>query len=457
MIYISYQLSVISCQLSVVSYRLKEPRTIFRYRMIFLYHFLWTFPLCFLLMGASVSGTKRLRARLALDLPKPLPNKGNLWVHALSVGEVLSAIPLLEQLKVAFPEKDILFSVTTQSGIALAKEKLSGRVACIMTLPVDAWWCMRRVVNHVNPSVFILVETDLWPGLLGILKRKGVRSLLVNGRISPRTLKSYQKAPAVIRRMFAPLAYCLMQTDLDRDRLLQLGMDRKTVITTGNIKFDREMVTMDMGEKRRWLETLGVNPEMQIWVTGSTHEGEEAVILKVFQDLKRKFPLLRLVIAPRDVGRALDISKTIGSQGMAVALRTMVSKKSHPHDVLVLDTVGELGHIYALGSVAFVGGSFVPIGGHNLLEPAAFGVPVLFGPHTHNFEFMSESILRSGGAMRVQDGPELHDAMKRLLSDSGLRRRMGERAKGFVLENRGALKRVVGYVAQNVVEGNRVC
>jgi 3-deoxy-D-manno-octulosonic-acid transferase len=419
--------------------------------MMFLYHFLWSFLLGFFLLPAYFLENRRLRERLALNLPERLPNKGNLWVHALSVGEVLSAIPLLEQLKVAFPEKEIVFSVTTRSGMALAKEKLSGRVACIMTLPVDAWWCMRRVVNHVNPSVFILVETDLWPGLLGILEQKGVGSLLVNGRISPRTLKSYQKAPAVIRRMFAPLAYCLMQTDLDRDRLLQLGMDRKTVITTGNIKFDREILNMDAEEKKRWLETLGLNPEMRIWVAGSTHEGEETVILKVFQALKRKYPLLRLVIAPRDVHRALDISKMIRSQDMTVALRTTFSKKNRPPDVLVLDTVGELGHVYAFCSMAFVGGSFVPIGGHNLLEPAAFGVPVLFGPHTHNFEFMSESMLRSGGAMRVQDGKELQTTMKRLLSDSGLRRHMGERAKAFVVENRGALKRVVGYVAQNVV------
>jgi len=421
--------------------------------MMILYHFLWTFPLCFLLMGASFSGNKRLKERLALNLPERLPKNGNLWVHALSVGEVLSAIPLLEQLKVAFPEKDIVFSVTTKSGLALAKEKLSGQVACIMTLPVDAWWCMGRVINQVNPSVFILVETDLWPGLLSLLKQRGVRSLLVNGRISPRTLKSYQKAPAFIRRMFAPLEYCLMQTDLDRDRLLQLGMDRKKVITTGNIKFDREMVTMAADEKKRWLETLGLKPEMQVWVAGSTHEGEESVMLRVFQDLKRKFPLLRLVIAPRDVGRSREISEMISTQGMAVAQRTTVSKKSPSYDVLVLDTVGELGQVYALGSVAFVGGSFVPIGGHNLLEPAAFGVPVLFGPHTHNFEFMSESILGSGGALRVQDGTELHDAMKRLLSDTGLRSRMGARANAFVVENRGALKRVVGYVAKKIWRG----
>lgn len=404
----------------------------------------------FLLSAAAFSGSRRLRERMALDLPKLLPKQGNIWVHALSVGEVLSAIPLLEELKAAFPEKEIFFSVTTKSGMALANEKVAGRVACVMTLPVDAWWCVRRVINFVRPSVFILVETDLWPGLLDFLKQKGVKSLLVNGRISPRTLKSYQKAPALARRMFAPLNYCLMQTDLDRDRLLQLGMDRKKVLTLGNIKFDREMARIGSGEKKHLLEMLGLDSKMPIWVAGSTHQGEEGVLLRVFQDLKQDFPLLRLVIAPRDVGRSREISSLVSAQVMRAALRTAVSKKSRPFDVLILNTVGELGRVYGLCSVAFVGGSLVPIGGHNLLEPADFGIPVLFGPHTHNFEVMSESILKAGGAQRVQDGPELYDAMKRLLSDAELCRRMGERAKWFVAENRGALNRVVGYIAGSI-------
>ena len=421
--------------------------------MIILYHFLWTFLLVFFALAAFFSGSRRLRERLALRLPKALPKEGNLWVHALSVGEVISAIPLVERLKKAFPEKDIVFSVTTQSGMAVAMEKLSGRVEVVMTLPVDAWWCVRRMVHYVRPSVFILVETDLWPALLVYLKQKGVRSLLVNGRISPRTLKSYKKAPAVVRRLFAPLAYCLMQSHLDRERLLQVGVARKKVMTVGNIKFDREMPVLDAGDKRRWLEILGLKPEMQIWVAGSTHEGEEAVLLKVFQELQPHFPLLRLVIAPRDVGRSREIKTLINTRGMRTALRTAVSKSFHPYDVLVLDTVGELGQVYGLGAVAFVGGSFVPIGGHNLLEPAASGIPVLFGHHTHNFEFMSESILKAGGALRVQDGRELFDTMKLLLSDSGLRMQMGNRAKAFVAENRGALGRVVGYIAENMAKG----
>jgi len=417
-----------------------------------LYHFLWTFPLAFLLMAALFRGEKRLRERLALNLPKRYPNKESLWVHALSVGEVLSAVPLVEKLKTAFPHNEIVLSVTTQSGMALAQEKMFGRVDCIITMPMDAWWCARRIIRYVRPSVFILVETDLWPGLLDFLKRSGVPSLLVNGRISPRTLKSYQKAPFVIRRMFAPLKYCLMQTDLDRDRLLQLGLDRKKIITTGNIKFDRDMPTLDSKEMESLLLMLGLNREMQVWVAGSTHEGEEEVLLKVFQDLQKDFPLLRLIIAPRNVARSREISTMAGTKGFVAAMRTDISKKSRPYDVLVLDTVGELGRIYGLGRVAFVGGSFVPIGGHNLLEPAHYGIPALFGPHTHNFEFMSESIQNAGGALRVQNGTELYDAMKRLLSDTELCREMGDKAKTFVSENRGALKRVVDHIARNMAK-----
>ncbi len=421
--------------------------------MIILYHILWALPLVFLVTAAFISGNRRLNARLALGLPKKLPKQGNLWVHALSVGEVLSAIPLVERLTSAFPEKDIVFSVTTRSGMAVAREKLSGRVGCIVTFPLDAWWCVRRMIQYVSPSVFILVETDLWPALPVFLKQKGVKSLLVNGRISPRTLKSYLKAPVVVRRMFAPLTRCLMQSNLDRDRLLQVGVDENKVVTVGNIKFDREMPGMNAQEKGRWLEMLGLTSEMQIWVAGSTHEGEEAVLLKVFQQLQPHFPLLRLVIAPRDVGRSSDISSLVSTRGMTPVLRTSGSESRRPCDIMVLDTVGELGHVYGLGCVSFVGGSFVPIGGHNLLEPAAFGIPVLFGPHTHNFEFMSESILKAGGGFRVQDAGELLETMTLLLSDARLRMGMGSRAKAFVAENRGALDRVVGYVSESMAKG----
>ena len=246
--------------------------------------------LVFFLVPAYFCRNRRLRERFALNLPEPLPKKGNLWVHALSVGEVLSAVPLLEALKVAFPEKDIVLSVSTRSGMMLAEEKLSGRVACMMTLPVDAWWCMRRVVNHVNPSAFYSGGNGPVAGPFGFIGTKRCQEFSGEcGRISPRTLKSYQKVPAVIRRMFAPLEYCLMQTDLDRDRLLHLGLDPKKVITAGNIKFDRDRMPLDSTEKDRWFETLGLNRKMRIWVAGSTHAGEEGSIAESASGFKTGF------------------------------------------------------------------------------------------------------------------------------------------------------------------------
>ncbi len=420
--------------------------------MMILYHLLWSFLLIFLIPAALVSGNRRWRERLALNLPKRPPNKDNIWVHALSVGEVLSALPLLKRLKAAFPEKDIVLSVTTRSGKLLAREKVGAELACLITMPLDGWWSTRRIIGFVRPSVFILVETDLWPGLLHFLSRKNIQSLLVNGRISPRTFSSYQKAAGVVRGMFRPLKYCLMQTDLDRDRLLALGMDPEKVVTAGNIKFDRETAVLDSAERRSWLESLGLRADATLFVAGSTHEGEETLLLSAFRALKKDFPLLQMIIAPRDVKRSREISNMISREGMTPAFRTTAKKESplkehRPWDVLVLDTVGELGYVYGLGILSFVGGSFVPIGGHNLLEPADYGIPVLFGPHTHNFERMSESILQAGGGVRVQDESELCDAMKRLLTDTGLRRQMGRRAKAFVAENRGAMERVLAYVS----------
>ncbi len=416
--------------------------------MLILYHFLWTFLLIFLIPAALLSGNRRFRERLALNLPKRVTGKKTIWVHALSVGEVLSALPLLDRLKADFPDKDVVLSVTTRSGMTLARERASKKAASIITSPLDAWWCVRRLINHVRPSVFILVETDIWPGLLYALKRRGINSLLVNGRISPRTFRSYRRAPAVIRHMFAPLKYLLMQTDLDRNRLLKVGMGPYKVITTGNIKYDREMATLDPDRKRAWRKMLGLTREMALWVAGSTHEGEEAIVLRVFGKLKADFPLLRLMIAPRDVKRSGEIADLISGQGMTAVSRTGISEAHTPYDVVILDTVGELGALYGIGDVAFVGGSLVPIGGHNLLEPADSGIPVVFGPHMHNFELMSKSMLEAGGALMIQDPSELQDTMGRLLADARLRGQMGMKAKAFVAENRGALKRVVSYAAR---------
>jgi len=439
---------------------------------LFLYHFIWTvggivlFPAVALLRILSAGGSvcsvagTRLSDRLAQRLPAPLPETGKLWIHALSVGEVMSALPLVDRLSEEFPDKDMVFSATTSAGIALARERLDGKVMAVIPMPVDAWWALRKVIHVLRPTIFILIETDVWPGLLGILRQKGVCSILVNGRISPRTLSSYVKAPFVVRRMFDPLHVCLMQSDLDRQRLLHVGLNRRKVVTAGNIKFDRPMDPMDPGERLAWHKALALAPEHPVWVAGSTHPGEEEILLNVFGRLRNSFPSLRLVLGPRDIDRAGRIAARVRAMGVSVVRKTQIPTRGFQRgdartdagsqqgafDVVILDTMGELGRVYGVGHVCFVGGSLVPVGGHNLLEPAGFGVPVIFGPHTHNFVSMSESLLASGGGYRVRDENELYEITRMLLTDERVRTCTGDRARAFVEKNRGALDRVITHV-----------
>jgi 3-deoxy-D-manno-octulosonic-acid transferase len=248
--------------------------------------------------------------------------------------------------------------------------------------------------------------------------------------------------------MFDAFELCLMQSDLDTERLLQIGIGPEKVRTVGNIKFDREWPSPDEMTYKKWLGNPAFEAEELIWVAGSTHQGEEEVLLDVLKGLRPLFPTLCLVIAPRRIERADEVHSLSRAKGFAAVLRSQIMTADDPYDVLVLDTLGELSQIYGAAKVSFVGGSLVPVGGHNLLEPAVFGRPVLFGPHTHNFVHMSRMLEQAGGGRQVMDGEELLEVMKGLLSDPGKAERMGDRAKSFVTMNSGALRRVMSYLEE---------
>lgn len=420
--------------------------------LMFLYDFVWTLVLFLCIPLVPLIRKRRSLERLALILPAASLGNGNIWIHALSVGEVISALPLVKALGLKWPDRDIVFSVTTSKGMAIAQKELEGKVEALLTMPVDFWWCVRRMVNHVRPSVFILIETDIWPGVLDYMRKKGVRIILVNGRVSPRTLRSYIRFPLLTRRVFEPFDICLMQSELDRERLLKAGIrPPEKVVVSGNIKFDRDWAPINEEGRRGNLSALGFESEDLIWVAGSTHQGEEEILIEVFKRLYLPFPRLRLILAPRDIERSgviLDMAQKARFRTILRSELSAIGAGNHRSacDILILDTLGELGRIYGLGKVSFVGGSLVPIGGHNLLEPASFGCPVVFGPHTHNFVVMAESLEEAGGGSRVQNGNELFDVMKMLLGDADKRTRMGSLAKRFVENNRGALERVVSYI-----------
>lgn len=414
--------------------------------LLFLYHVVWTFIIIISSPLISLIKNQRVFERLGLGLPPASLKSKSIWIHALSVGEVISAIPLIKSLRREYPSRDIVFTVTTTQGMKIARDELKGEVGVFIPMPLDFWWSVRRIVNHIKPSIFLLIETDIWPGLISHLKDRGVKTVLLNGRVSPRTFLSYKRFRFFSRRILNTMELCLMQSELDRERLLQVGVLPSKVKSVGNIKFDREWVPMDQKEHDYWLHHLNIKSEDRVWVAGSTHEGEDEIVLEIFKRLIHYFPTLRLVVAPRRIERSEDILRLSQIQGLKARLRTDLYGDRVPFEVLILNTIGELERIYGIAKISFVGGSLIPIGGHNLLEPASFGCPVLFGPHTHNFILMSQLLIEAGGGKRVKDVEDLFEAMKWLLSDSEKAKIMGIRAKEVVEANRGALKRVTGYV-----------
>jgi 3-deoxy-D-manno-octulosonic-acid transferase len=415
-------------------------------RLLFLlYHGLWSLAAVPLKLFARKSHT--LSERLAAGIPPRRLGPGSLWVHALSVGEVNSAVPLVKALREQYPARCIVFTAATRQGLEIARAELESVADWVLRMPMDFWSPMRRLIRFIDPGRFILVETDLWPGFLRMLKSRGVPVLLVNGRISPGTFDGYRRFPFLVKRMlFDNVDLCLMQSELDRRRLVDVGIPPEKVVTVGNIKFDREWAAMGSEERDRLAKSIGLRPDEEIWVAGSTHRGEEEIVLRVFLKLRLDFPNLRLIIAPRRIEESGEILRSPPAKGLKGVLRTCLDARGD-FDLLVLDTIGELGKVYGICRVAFVGGSLVPEGGHNLLEPASLGRPVLFGPHTESFVAMSELLVEAEGGRQVEDEEELLQAMRELLSDPVKAEAMGENARRFAERNRGALKRLLEYIS----------
>jgi 3-deoxy-D-manno-octulosonic-acid transferase len=413
----------------------------------FLYDFAWSLFLVFSLPILFLSRDKWLYEKFVVKLPPVPTDRKNIWIHALSVGEVMSAIPLVDAIRKQYPSRTIVFTVKTEHGMKIALERLRGKVDILLPMPLDCWWSIRRLVNYVRPSVLLLVESDIWPGLLSFLKKRGVKAILINGRISPRTFRAYRRFRFLSRRMLDYLDMCLMQSEQDKVMLIRIGMKSNKLAAVGNIKFDMEWKPMDEKERGYWLERLQLKMGNRILVAGSTHEGEEGVLLEAFKRLKGIFPDLILIIVPRKVTRSGDVyGLSVGMGLETVLLSDLEAGGKPPYQVLILDTVGELSRVYGLGDISFVGGSMVPVGGHNLLEPASFGCPVLFGEYTHNFDLMSQLLIKAGGGQRIYGAEELFVVARRLLSDPSVLNQMGARAKAFVEQNKGAVERVMEYL-----------
>ena len=398
----------------------------------------------------------RIPRRLGIGLnslvsAKPL-GRPRIWIHALSLGEVSSSESLVKAIRSALPEATVLFSASTRAGEQHAQAILAGYVDLFVPFPLDLWWSVHRSVTALEPDLFILVETDFWPNFLSALQTRRIPSVLVNGRVSQKSFARYRRFRQFFLPLFDSFKFIAMQTEEDANKMVSLGIQPRKIKPLGNLKYDAVIPTTASQNKAIAAEDFGIPPQAKIWVAGSTHAGEEEIILKVYKRLSALLPDLFLIIAPRDVERGHKVLSLARQQGLNAVTRSS-GPANQNGDVLILDTLGELAGLYSLCDVAFVGGSLVPQGGHNPVEPAAFGKPILFGPHMDDFAEITDDLLTKGGGIMVENDEQMFDRLNRLLTDAEARERMGGQAKALVNQQQGVTARHIQLVFELLGKG----
>ncbi|MDH0571416.1 lipid IV(A) 3-deoxy-D-manno-octulosonic acid transferase [Pseudomonas fulva] len=383
---------------------------------------------------------RRIGERFAIKLPTM--RKGGIWVHAVSVGESIAAAPMVRALLKAYPELPITLTCMTPTG--------SERIGALFAdeprvqhcyLPYDLSWAAGRFLDHVQPRLGVIMETELWPNHIHQCARRGIPVALANARLSERSARGYGRFARLTRPMLAEMSLIAAQTEVEAQRFLALGARAACVQVTGSIKFDlkidEQLVPRAQALRQQWAAT-----SRPVWIAASTHDGEDALILQAHQQLLQVHGDALLILVPRHPER-FDAVHTICSQQFATVRRSTGLPVLAQTQVLLGDTMGELLFLYALADMAFVGGSLVPTGGHNPLEPAALALPVLMGPHVFNFLEISAMLREAGALQQVDDAQGLAGAVQRLVELPQDARRMGEAGRAVMRANQGALQRLL--------------
>lgn len=369
-----------------------------------------------------------------------------IWVHAASVGEVRCSIPLLKKIKREFPHLKILLTTMTSTGNETAKTHLP-EIDQVLFVPIDHPLIVRRAIKKIRPSLLLIAETELWPNLLRSCGSKGIPVVLFNGRISQKSFQRYLFFKSFFKKCLKHVSLFLMQTEEDRARIIEIGGESEKMRTMGNLKFDQTPPLFAEEAKSEIAKTIGVHGGRKVLIAGSTHSGEEEILLKVYKELKKADPSLIFILAPRHLERLEEVERILEKESFPWFRKTSFSLAGHrpdqePSGVILLDTMGELMGIYSLGTVVFVGGSLVPVGGHNPLEPLLFRKCVLFGPYMFNFLEIATRLIEAGGAVQVTGKDELLSQMKRLLLDEAARKEIGEKGYQFLQRHQGATDRM---------------
>jgi len=363
------------------------------------------------------------------EIFKKIAGKKVIWLHTVSVGEAGAASELVKYLKEDYPEHRLVISTVTKSGNRIA-QGLIGLQDAVIYSPLDIGFIVRRVINSIKPQAFIVAETEIWPNLTVGLARAKVPIILVNGRISSGSFRGYQIIRPFLRGVLRKFNLFCMQTTGDAQRIIELGAQKDKVKVTGNMKFD--IGSSDAGHS---LE-LGLKENEQLFIAGSTHRGEEKIVLEVYKELIKSHPNLRLLIAPRHIERTKEIETLISKLGFYSQRISRLEKGLRT--VFILDTIGQLKNLYSLADIVFVGGSLIAHGGQNPIEPAVFGKAIIFGPHMFNFSDLAGAFRDKDAVIMVKNAKELRGAALQILNDDRLRENLGKKAKELIRENTGA-------------------
>lgn len=405
-----------------------------------------------LVLGGNARRIRRWPERFGFIKKMPESSQ-SIWVHAVSMGETLAALPLIKALIKNYPNYHVIVTSGTASGSEQVLKHLKDTVLHTY-VPLDIPSCVKRFLKRAQVKCCIILETELWPNLLLCTQRQDIPIILANARLSGRSAETYQRMSTLTRAMLDTYFKVIAQSELDGERLLKLGLDPSRLVIGGNIKFDMEMpdsLLAKGAELRKEWHTEN-RPTL---IAASTHETEEEIVLEALKIMRQHIPNLLLVLVPRHPERFAKVKKLCETHGFQSVLRSQKQIPTEMTDIILGDTMGELRLLYATGDVAFVGGSLVPIGGHNLIEPAVVGLPVLTGPHLDNFIEIRNILIEAEVAEIIDDGDSLAGAAITLFLNPGLRQEIGERAQAVVAKNQGALQRHLEWIAKTLAPSSQ--
>ena len=414
------------------------------YNILMLIAILISSPFIFLLCIFSNKRRKTVLQRIGISkLPERLenPNHKPIWIHALSVGEVLSAVPLVKAVKEKAGKRPVCFSASTKTGFEIAEKRLSQDTDGIFFFPYDLFFSVRHRISQINPCAVILVETDIWPNFLHEINRKKIPISLVNARLSDRSFSGYRRFFWMFRPLFLTFSTICVQSSIDAERFRKLGIPEAKIKLTGNIKFQQAFSPVSEGALLKMKDRMKIRPEQNILLAGSTHSEDETVLLAAFSALKEIQPDLLLIIAPRNPERSNTVRRMFSEKKFtSFVLQEIETMKPDKNiDVIVVDRIGMLSTLYAISDISFIGGSFGTEGGHNPLEPAVYSKPILFGPDMHDFREISMLLLEAGGAKTVSDPENLCYAVSLLIENTDAAVKMGKQAFQVFSANSGAV------------------